>query len=372
MKGLYSIFIIFALCACNSIKESTPDVYVFDKTNAANNDLSTLFSKVSYTPLETTEENLIGFNPQLFVSPQKIYVFDQQYSKRVLTFDTKGNFQSFIGQTGNGPGEYAMAKNFIVDESADEIIINATPSGTLYHYNLDGTFRNSESLEIPVSSFTLADNDMYWIYTGGSTMAGPDKLYLYKGTQKVKGYLPVTSDRSPAHSECFSNSPVRAFQESFNENIYHLVDDSLQLAHKLNFGSLQVPQNIVAGMGDAFHNYLKQNSYITVFRYLENRNFVYIGLVENNGHELAGLYHWVIDKRSGKDQVVQMDPQSEFFMGLQYPLQLTANDELLFLMDASFFPQINQKSNPVFYKENSIDKVSENPVLTSCKLKPLK
>lgn len=372
MKGLYSIFIAFALCACNNVKETTPDVYVFDKTNAVNNDLSILFSQVNYIPLETTTDNLIGFNPQLFVSPQNIYVFDQQYSKRVLTFDTKGNFQSFIGQTGNGPGEYAMAKNFIVDESAGEVIINATPSGTLFHYDLNGTFRKSESLDIPVSSFTLADKGKYWIYTGGSTMAGPDRLYLYNGTQKEKGFLPVTSDRSPAHSECFSNSPVRAFQESFNENIYHLVDDSLQLAYKLNFGALQVPQNIVAGMGGAFHTYLTQNAYITVFRYLENAHFIYIGLVENKGLELGGLYHWVIDKRNGKSQVIQMEPQSEFFMGLQYPLQLTANDELLFLMDASFFPQINQKSNPVFYKENIIDKVSENPVLTSCKLKQLK
>lgn len=37
-------------------------------------------------------------------------------------------FERFIGNVGGGPGEYTMAKNFVVNEPDDEVIINASPT----------------------------------------------------------------------------------------------------------------------------------------------------------------------------------------------------------------------------------------------------
>ncbi len=72
-----------------------------------------------------------------------------------------------------------------------------------------------------------------------------------------------------------------------------------------------------------FGNFIKQNPCIAVFRYLENNHFIYAGLIEYDGKELKALYHWVIDKRNDKDVIIKWEPESAYFMGLQYPLQLT-------------------------------------------------
>ena len=138
--------------------------------------------------------------------------------------------------------------------------------------------------------------------------------------------------------------------------------------YKLNFGKLQVPQNVLDGTDEDFGNFIKQNPYIAVFRYLENNHFIYAGLIEYDGKELKALYHWVIDKRNDKDAIIKMEPENTYFMGLQYPLQLTENDELVFLMNSPFFNEINKKGSGVFYKENFSGKVFENPILTTCKL----
>lgn len=368
MKNLCFVFLALILLSCKEQKDSSHKEYVFNKSTATDDDLNKLFSDVDYIPLESTNETLIGFNPQLYVSSSKIYIYDHQYNKRVLVFNREGGFERFIGNVGGGPGEYTMAKNFVVNEPDDEVIINASPTGTLYHYGLDGTFRNIESLKVSISAFTLADKNKYWIYTGRNTLSGPDRLLLYKGNQKEKGFLPFDSERSPADSECFSNSPIRTFQESFYENIYHIKGDTLRLMYKLNFGKLQVPQNVLDGTDEDFGNFIKQNPYIAVFRYLENNHFIYAGLIEYDGKELKALYHWVIDKRNDKDAIIKMEPENTYFMGLQYPLQLTENDELVFLMNSPFFNEINKKGNGVFYKENFSRKVYENPILTTCKL----
>lgn len=371
MKGLYCIFLTLILFSCNEQKDSCQKEYVFNKSSVVENDLNVLFSDVDYVPLEMTKDNLIGFNPQLYVSPSRLYIYDHQYNKRVLVFDKNGNFECFIGKVGGGPGEYSIAKNFVVNEPGGEVIINASPTGTLYHYGIDGTFHNIETLDISISAFTLGNTNKYWIYTGRNSISGSDRLFLYKGAQKENGFLPFDSERSPADTECFSNSPICTFQESFYENIYHIKDDSLLLKYKLDFGSLQVPKNILDGTDEEFRKYLQQNSYIAVFRYLESNNFIYTGLVEYDGEDLKALYHWVIDKRSDKDVIIKMEPENDFFMGLQYPLQLTENDELVFLMNAPFFNEVNKKENNVFYKENFSEKVTENPILTTCKLRQL-
>lgn len=371
MKELQLIIITLLVAACSQQKETQIQEYVFNKDFAIENKVTDLFSDVTYTPLETTDDNLIGFNPQLYVSPSGIFIFDQQHTKRVLRFNNSGGFENFVGNIGDGPEEYKMPTAFFVNQPAKEIIISAAPSGMLYHYEQDGTFRKKECLDKSIVSFTLGNNNKYWIYTGGNVVSDKDRLLLINGTQKEQGFLPVISQRAPSNQQCFSNSPICAFQESFNDSIYHISGDRLHLKYKLNFGSLQIPQSVRDGANENFGKYLSQNPYIAVFRFLENNNFIYAGLVENAGVELKGLYHWIIDKRSDKQSLVKMDMDNALFMGLQYPLQLTENDELIFLMNSPFFDGINKKENTVFYKENQNQTISENPVLTVCKLKQL-
>ena len=71
MKNLCFVFLALILLSCKEQKDSSHKEYVFNKSTATDNDLNKLFSDVDYIPLESTNETLIGFNPQLYVSSSK-------------------------------------------------------------------------------------------------------------------------------------------------------------------------------------------------------------------------------------------------------------------------------------------------------------
>ncbi len=74
MKKICFVFLALIFFSCKEQKDFSQKEYVFNKNTATENDLNKLFSNVDYIPLESTNETLIGFNPQLYVSSSKIYI----------------------------------------------------------------------------------------------------------------------------------------------------------------------------------------------------------------------------------------------------------------------------------------------------------
>ncbi|WP_158712916.1 6-bladed beta-propeller, partial [Parabacteroides pacaensis] len=99
--------------------ESTQIINIPDQLNITTH-ADSIFSTLSFVPLETTDECMITFVMNLKIIDSLIYINDGL--KRLLVFDSNGKFKYQIGSKGNGPGEYLEMRDYIIYKDRIEIL----------------------------------------------------------------------------------------------------------------------------------------------------------------------------------------------------------------------------------------------------------
>ena len=109
--------------------------------------MSEIVESITYIPLETKDECLIG-TVAGFIFSENYMLLSCGITKRCYLFSRTGHFIAQIGDIGQGPGEYTTFTSFInINEKNDQVIIhNLTPDQLLY-YDLTGRFIKSIPLE---------------------------------------------------------------------------------------------------------------------------------------------------------------------------------------------------------------------------------
>ncbi|MDR3095059.1 MAG: 6-bladed beta-propeller, partial [Bacteroidales bacterium] len=97
---------MFALNACQKESKYCKQVIDLDPffKNSKELLLSEIASDVTYIPLETSPECLIGRIDKIISFDDKYYILDRQ-TESILVFDSTGKYLFKIAQIGNGPGE---------------------------------------------------------------------------------------------------------------------------------------------------------------------------------------------------------------------------------------------------------------------------
>ena len=142
---------------------------------------SRLFDSVSYIPLETTDEALVGIVEHMRIFGNNLCLL---CDKNVLIFDTRtGNVITQISKFGNGPGEYQSLYDILINE--DNLIqLLDMNSRKIRTYNFKGNFISEISL--PSMSFAFSKKgDKYWLYN--------NNLQQEDITSQVICYEPATS-----------------------------------------------------------------------------------------------------------------------------------------------------------------------------------
>lgn len=138
--------LLCGLCSCtshqNPYRIDLTEVPGCRKTATAGE----LFSSVTYIPLETTPECLIGSGSLLHVDESDILVWVN--GSDIYRFDRSGKFLHPIGRTGNGPGEHGMLNSANYDRR-EKVLYLGTPGNFIYKYALDGTFLGNFKVPVP-------------------------------------------------------------------------------------------------------------------------------------------------------------------------------------------------------------------------------
>jgi len=116
--------------------------------------LSEFVTELEYTPLETSDDCLIGewdggFN-HIIVTTSYIFVAGYRFC---YAFDRNGRFLCEIGRIGQGPGEYQYMRGLSIDENKKSLYIDAVYS--ILEYSYDGVFRRS--IKIPQTQLKVND-----------------------------------------------------------------------------------------------------------------------------------------------------------------------------------------------------------------------
>ena len=101
-------------------------------------------AEVSYIALDSQDGILFRGNVNDF-SDKGIVIMDSQ-NNRLIFFDKQGTFQHAINKKGQGPEEYSMMFNALVDWNKEEVFVLDSGSKIVV-YSLDGTFKRRLTFE---------------------------------------------------------------------------------------------------------------------------------------------------------------------------------------------------------------------------------
>lgn len=140
---IYLVVILLALMGCGD-KKVTEALITVDVTKDYPEQELILqdFMEVDYTPLETTNEFVT--RGKVMDVGNDIIIVSNGREGDILIFDRKtGKSVRKINRKGQGPEEYLMLINVILDEDKGEIFVNAGPTSQLQVYNLYGEFKRT-------------------------------------------------------------------------------------------------------------------------------------------------------------------------------------------------------------------------------------
>ena len=144
----YILAILILPLSFFSCKEKNTPPHVSDETiilniNSGSDwkgvDIHLFIDSVSFIPLETTEECLIGRISRVLFLDDFIIIHDSKTSS-IFLFDTNGKFVRSIGNSGGGPGEYLHLSKIMCDSINKHIIIFDYHQNKIIYHDLQGVF----------------------------------------------------------------------------------------------------------------------------------------------------------------------------------------------------------------------------------------
>jgi len=148
MKQIYKLFLILlvaTLVSCNFKNEMKSNkLETIDATRMKLLPFESLIDDIRYVKLETKSNNMIGSISQLLLTDSLIIVVDKTISKSIFVFTKDGHFLRKIGEIGSGPKDYQLISHVFLSSDKNELCVVSMKK--IIHYNLNGTFVKSESI----------------------------------------------------------------------------------------------------------------------------------------------------------------------------------------------------------------------------------
>lgn len=112
---LFTFIIGLQACTSEPVKKSEIITFEAFKNRIPALKSSDLVDDIEFIPLETTHENLIGRISKLIKEDDKYYILDSKSARKILVFDSAGQFLFSFGNVGKGQGEYSNLIDFTID-----------------------------------------------------------------------------------------------------------------------------------------------------------------------------------------------------------------------------------------------------------------
>lgn len=297
MKSINFIYLFVigtCLAACSYI-ESNSEMIVIDLNKDVFKTIPYSFfvDSITYIPLETTEECLIGKIRDVIISDSIVFVLKDERNE-ILLFNNQGKYLRKIFHEGEGPGEYRVINQMSYNEKRQSLSIS---SHKIIEYDLYGNLKNEFTPPFYTVDLHLFDNGEY-LLSRLESQDMPDILValvdssgnivreLLEKNQKYR--IEVTN-----YWELISwNDKVHFISPQIDNILYSCGEDD-SLRRCLNFKFL--PENKNREQNDFIRSeeYYRKNYYRTLYRE-SNKWIHFVFCTEDNVRTL--LYNKEIDE----------------------------------------------------------------------------
>lgn len=134
---LFISFLFFSFVSCKTNESERTLVLGYDnEISSSNAPLSSFVKSIDVVPLQNSHSGAILTNPEkVVIDNDHCYVLD---NNRLLCYDLNGDFVRFIGERGNGTGEYINIASFVL--SNDTIHLLDSFKNSLLIFSSNGNF----------------------------------------------------------------------------------------------------------------------------------------------------------------------------------------------------------------------------------------
>lgn len=179
-----------------SMANDNKDCYVVNLDTAelqSRLEISSFFSKMTYIPLETNDESLLGRISQICTKGDTIFVLDAVVTKKVQVFKRDGKHVKMVGGFGDAPNEYTRPTAIGID--GDYFYVYDAEKKRILFYNGDTLeYSHSFLLEIPEVNRYISVVDSV-VFTDAYTYGEVNPFMLYSmditNENKFKKWLPT-------------------------------------------------------------------------------------------------------------------------------------------------------------------------------------
>lgn len=323
---------------------------------------------MSFIPLQTTDESIIGKISKIHYRGNKFYILDSQ-QKVIFIFDEQGNFLSKIDNKGKGPCEYIDIWDFYVDNTGFIQILSQTFPAKIIVYAPDLSCK-----EIIVKGWA-GDNFSplgkgYIIYSPNGANQSEKRYYLFYADKEgnvLDKWLPSHNyaGYSIDHRPFSSFGDTLLFHKPFDNHLYQITPQgNISVRYVLDFGKYQIPESEVALFQTNMQYYIENSDgYITKLDYwYENLQFIMLSyLTENSGSSYFGLYF------KQKDELLILEISEDIAIALSSPVAMLEDDNFLTCLEIPEY-WFDQNEMYVEYKKSLLDKYPGlDRVMTSLK-----
>lgn len=285
-------FIPFTACKEKS-KIKTQNIL---SVNLKDNTLSpsTLFDKIELIPLETKDESLITSIGRIIEYNDKYYILDDRISI-LFCFDKKGKFLYKIDKNGNGPEDYYLVYETVIDQNRNQIYM-LSPMGFIHIYDINGNFIEKHILPagggeqdlIQLDNNTLA----YWTLMGDQTK---NKVTFYDiDKKKITGGFWKDTEDTFMTNMCidvfYKYKGENYFSTQFSNEVYQFNKDTVKLAYKWDFSENNINLKPFRKMVKEDPNLFSKLTETMEIPYYFYRQF------QNEEYYYTALTTWSIDK----------------------------------------------------------------------------
>lgn len=364
----YSIFVIIIfLAACE--KPVTYTIEGEESQHILFQDLEIIalpYKIDKIVPLETTGNNFLSDNLKVKLTPDFIFVFDEEIRDAVHQFDHNGQYLGEIISTGEGPGKVSRIYDFTVSEKGVELLVGKGSYSELVVVAIADK-KIIETLQLDVIGFSFEkNNDYYYVYSSYNYPLAEyrvSKIDLEGNT--IVGFLKndYSGKMVPMIERNLYDMDETVFLvESFNNRIYELTSEQLTCKYILDFGNYNFPSDLLDRDMMVTFEQLNADGFFSIRHHFENKAISLTG-IQFQKERSSQSYHLITYQNSNK--LIKNKLEEGWGDIFRHPVAITGLDKIVF----SAHP-LNLIRNVAFFDGNQAVKSAlkklenqDNPVL---------
>lgn len=304
MKYLYIIlFLLLSISCKNSLKPVVTDLVklnVPDEIPDTRGKLSEYFQKLTYIPLETNENSIIGPYPNFEIIAGDILATSARTGRMLFSQQT-GHYVRTIGKQGRGPGEYSSVGIFVSNTERQTVYMGGNGYGVI-EYDLGGNFLKEIQIPLSCGKFgsvsspertCFLDDSLYCAFFSNNFGYEKKRVLVFDTLGRVVNLFPnhrvvdgLDWHKLPISlggSFFYRYDHKTYFKEKFCDTIFRVTRDSLISHAIIDFGKNSVP---FYRQYDADYD---RNSHLYPLVISENEKYLYFRFYRK--HENVGLYN---------------------------------------------------------------------------------